>query len=64
MLLVTARKATADAQANKLEGCRWINLDEIQKPEGNNAVVVTNAGIEKYIKNKSQIASASWTRAR
>ena len=52
VLLVTSRKATADAQANKLEGCRWINLDEIQKPEGNNAVVVTNAGIEKYIKYK------------
>lgn len=52
VLLVTSRKATADAQANKLEGCRWINLDEIQKPEGNNAVVVTNAGIEKYIKHK------------
>ena len=52
VLLVTSRKATADAQANKLEGCRWINLDEIQKPEENNAVVVTNAGIEKYIKHK------------
>lgn len=52
VLLVTSRKATADAQANKLEGCRWINLDEIQKSEGNNAVVVTNAGIEKYIKYK------------
>ena len=52
VLLVTSRKATANAQANKLEGCRWINLDEIQKPEGNNAVVVTNAGIEKYIKYK------------
>lgn len=52
VLLVTSRKATADAQANKLEGCRWINLHEVQKPEGNNAVVVTNAGIEKYIKSK------------
>lgn len=53
VLLITSRKATADAQANKLEGSRWIDLSKIQKLDGRfSAVVVTNAGIEQYIKRK------------
>lgn len=55
VLLITSRKITADAQADKMSAFRRIDLDNIQKSvaEGNNrAVVITNAGVEKYVKTK------------
>ena len=56
ILLITSRKATADAQAKKLKGRRWVDLDEIaQRGFGVKAqkkVIVTNAGIEQFIKKK------------
>lgn len=57
ILLITSRKATADAQAQKLKGSRWINLERLiaQKESGKEIeqkkVIVTNAGIEQYFKN-------------
>ena len=56
ILLITSRKATADAQAKKLGGSRWIHLDELVKNEFSDSaqrkVIVTNAGIEKFLKTK------------
>ena len=56
ILLITSRKATADAQAKKLKGTRWVDLDEVaQRGFGVKAqkkVIVTNAGIEQFIKKK------------
>lgn len=56
ILLITSRKATADAQAKKLSGSRWINLSDLSKNnfeiEKQNTVVVTNAGIEQFLKTK------------
>ena len=56
ILLITSRKATADAQAKKLGGMRWVALDEIVPQRfgtrSQKKVVVTNAGIEQFIKRK------------
>lgn len=56
ILLITSRKATADAQAKKMEGTRWIDLEELSEDsltnERSKRVVVTNAGIEKFVKHK------------
>lgn len=56
ILLITSRKATADAQARKLKGDRWIDLNTLcQEGFGTRKqkkVVVTNAGIEQFLKNK------------
>lgn len=56
ILLITSRKATADAQAQKLKGSRWINLErliaqkESSKEPEQKKVIVTNAGIERFFK--------------
>lgn len=56
ILLITSRKATADAQAKKMEGTRWIDLEDLSEDILTNkppqCVVVTNAGIEKFVKLK------------
>lgn len=56
ILLITSRKATADAQADKLGGNRWIDLETIcQEGIGSKEqkkVVVTNAGIEQFLKKR------------
>ena len=56
ILLITSRKATADAQAKKLKGTRWVDLDEIAQQgfgvKAQKKVIVTNAGIEQFIKKK------------
>lgn len=56
VLLITSRKATADAQAQKLGGIRWVDLDEIVQQgfgtKSQKKVIVTNAGIEQFIKKK------------
>lgn len=57
ILLITSRKITADAQAQKLNCNRWIDLEDLwlddtlmQSPP--HQVVVTNAGIEQFIKTR------------
>ena len=57
ILLITSRKITADAQAQKLNCNRWIDLEDwwlddtlMQSPP--HQVVVTNAGIEQFIKTR------------
>lgn len=57
ILLITSRKITADAQAQKLGCSRWIDLEDLwlddtlmQSPP--HQVVVTNAGIEQFIKTR------------
>ncbi len=58
VLLITSRKATANQQAKGIDASRWIDLDElfrtgIGKLRGKHEhVVVTNAGIEKYVTEK------------
>lgn len=56
ILLITSRKATADAQAKKLKGTRWVDLDEMAQQgfgaKAQKKVIVTNAGIEQFIKKK------------
>lgn len=56
ILLITSRKATADAQAEKLGGERWIDLEIACKDEIGKGyqkkVVVTNAGIEYFLKQR------------
>lgn len=55
VLLVTSRKVTADAQASKMSAFRKIDLDNIRESVSkgsSRAVVITNAGIEKYVKTK------------
>lgn len=57
ILLITSRKITADAQAQKLGCSRWIDLEDLwiddtlmQSPP--HQVVVTNASIEQFIKTR------------
>lgn len=57
ILLITSRKITADAQAQKLGCSRWIDLNDLwlddtlmQSPP--HQVVVTNAGIEQFVKTR------------
>ncbi len=57
ILFITSRKITADVQAQKLGCSRWIDLEDLwsddylmQSPP--HQVVVTNAGIEHFVKNK------------
>ena len=54
ILLITSRKATADAQAQKLGGQRWIDLETLLQsecePEIQKKVIVTNAGIEQFMR--------------
>ena len=56
ILLITSRKATAQAQANKMGGERWIDLETLSSRgigiKEQKKVVVTNAGIENFIKKK------------
>ena len=54
ILLITSRKATADSQAKKLDGQRWIPLEDLTRRDfrinNQQKVVVTNAGIEQFLK--------------
>lgn len=53
ILLITSRKATADAQAKKMEATRFIDIDEVYTKEDSNEqnlCICTNAGIEKFVK--------------
>lgn len=56
ILFITSRKVTAQAQARKMNGERWIDLDALgQEGIGSkkqNLVVVTNAGLEHFVKEK------------
>ena len=56
ILFITSRKVTAQAQAKKMSGKRWIDLDALgQEGIGSkkqNLVVVTNAGLEHFVKEK------------
>lgn len=56
ILFITSRKVTAQAQAKKMGGNRWIDLDALgQEGIGSkkqNLVVVTNAGLEHFVKEK------------
>lgn len=56
ILLITSRKATADAQSRKLNGSRWIDLDQLMTlgfgTKRQKKTVVTNAGIEQFLKHK------------
>ena len=58
VLLITSRKATANAQSAKLETGRWIDLEEILKAEdswGNNKysnIITTNSHLAEYVKEK------------
>ena len=59
VLLITSRKATANAQASKMKAKRWIDLDAVMQIDqgigiqrGDRKFVVTNAGIEYFVKNK------------
>ncbi len=56
ILLITSRKATAQAQANEIDGDRWINSERLSCQgigiKSQKKVVVTNAGLEKFVKEK------------
>lgn len=56
ILFITSRRVTAQAQAKKMSGKRWIDLDALgQEGIGSkkqNLVVVTNAGLEHFVKEK------------
>ena len=65
ILLITSRAATANAQAEKLGADRWINLEDLLASNGGDAhgafgkqphshyrCIVTNSGIESFIKNR------------
>lgn len=63
ILLITSRKVTADAQANKMEAKRWIQLDSLMQ-QGidmtiQRKVVVTNAGIEQFLKKHYDIENTA-----
>ena len=59
ILLITSRAVTADVQAANMKANRWIDLEALQKKgigtKEQKTVVVTNSGIEYFIKNKYQI---------
>lgn len=58
VLLITSRAITADVQAANMEANRWIDLEALQKKgigtKGHKTAVVTNSGIEYFIKNRYQ----------
>lgn len=60
ILFITSRKVTAQAQAKKMSGKRWIDLDALgQEGIGSkkqNLVVVTNAGLSILLKKNTMKA--------
>ena len=62
-LLITSRAATANAQAAKMGADRWIDLEKIARNNFgsgvHNKVVVTNSGLERFIKKLSNSGSTT-----